>query len=66
MKENRMKFKLEIDTGDNAFAENPAWKIYRILNTFCRHLEWESPNHALGSGNLYDINGNLVGQWTHE
>ena len=53
---------ITIDTSNDAFADNPAPEVARIL----RDLAGDMDGRELTSGdgaNLRDINGNLVGQW---
>jgi len=53
-------FKLQIETGNNAFDPSPLLEIARILRTLADDIEAE----ARFSGPLEDVNGNRVGNWS--
>jgi hypothetical protein len=60
--------KIEIDTGNAAFCDpftgetsefDEAIECKRLLEDICRKLE-----DGVTGGNIIDINGNKVGQWS--
>lgn len=50
-----MTFKLEINCDNAAFEDSPQIEVGRILAELAPEVE--------SAGNLYDINGNRVGQY---
>jgi len=67
-KEVKIMLKIEIKTGNAAFCDpftgepsefDEAIECKRLLEDICRKLE-----DGVTSGNIIDINGNKVGQWS--
>ena len=50
-----MEFKLAIESGNEAFTEDPEAEVARILREVADKLQHEN------GGNIRDINGNTVG-----
>lgn len=56
-----MTFKLEIETDNAAFEEDPAPELRRLLFVVAEHV------HAgRKDGKVQDVNGNTVGAWSIE
>lgn len=51
------KFKIEIKMDNDAFQEDPALEVARILRELADNVE----RNGLGGRYLFDINGNMVG-----
>ena len=51
-------FTVQIDTNNEAFDDDMATEIIRLLRTIIDEVE-----HEAESGMLYDSNGNRVGSW---
>ena len=69
-KEVKIMLKIEIKTGNAAFCDpftgepsefDEAIECKRLLEDICRKLE-----DGVTSGNIIDINGNKVGQWSRQ
>ncbi len=56
-----MKFRLEIESGNAAFADSPEIELARLLRLTADRLEFGDR-----AGALIDINGNRVGDWNLE
>lgn len=54
-----MKFSLEINCDNDAFAPDPGAEVARILRRAAKRID-ECPEDERG---LQDVNGNHVGQW---
>jgi hypothetical protein len=57
-----MKFVLEIQCDNDAFAENPNNEVVRLLHEVANRLEKDG--HSCGG--LVDYNGNSVGRFEYE
>jgi hypothetical protein len=57
-------FKLEIETGNEAFAEDPGAELARMLRVLAGRLAIGL--HTSDKGTLRDSNGNRVGSWSYE
>jgi len=59
-------FTLNIGTDNEAFAENPAAEVARILSDVAHYLTAGHGGEGIRSddGGMRDINGNTVGKWS--
>jgi len=55
-------FRLEIETDNDAFGENPEGEVGRILQDVASRLAWGDAD-AQASASIRDFNGNRVGEW---
>jgi hypothetical protein len=60
LKGERMKVKIEIACDNDAFAEDPAGEVSRILQQLAEDVTQACTS---GSQDLFDINGNKVGKY---
>ena len=52
-----MTYRIEIETGNAAFEDEPSFEVARILRTLADRIESE----GLSDVRLFDYNGNAVG-----
>jgi hypothetical protein len=57
-------FKLQIETGNAAFADDTGAELARILRELARRIEIGM--HTSGGATVRDANGNKVGSWSYE
>jgi hypothetical protein len=57
------KFLLELDTDNEAFAEDWAIEVRRILKALV--VGEHGPRYDRDAGTVRDVNGNTVGAWSH-
>lgn len=53
--------KIEMETGNAAFADSKMWEAARLLRIIASKIE-----KGYTDGPIIDINGNTVGTWTLE
>lgn len=57
-------FKLQFDTDNDAFAENPGEEIERILHDVASKAHTVAFPGGDFSGRIFDENGNGIGSWS--
>ena len=57
-----MRFIVEIQCDNAAFADDPTPEVLRLLQQVCKRLEQDGENR----GGLVDVNGNSCGSYKYE
>jgi hypothetical protein len=58
-------FRLEIETGNAAFEEQPGEELAAMLGELAEKVREELGSSLHARGPLRDSNGNIVGQWDY-
>lgn len=59
-------FTIKINTDNDAFQDNADREVGRILGKLANELVQPMPGYRAQTGELYDHNGNTVGEWRWE
>lgn len=57
-----VSLKIEFDSGNAAFEDDPVEETVRILRTIARQIE----SGRTGEQTVHDVNGNSIGEWFFE